>query len=127
MTGLAFKRRIGWGAALIAAYALVFNVILSSILIASISPLAAAAAHELCISSDNRDAAGTDADKTGRKTAIHCPLCVGHHVAGGLPPVEPAFTDRIAIPASAVFSFRHRIVAYARTFDHQSRGPPALI
>lgn len=126
MTGFAFKRRIGWGAAFIAAYALVFNVILSSILIASISPLAAAAAHELCISSDNGDSARTDADKNRGKTAAHCPLCVGHHVAGGLPPVEPAFTDRVPIPASAVYSFRQRIVAYARSYDHQSRGPPAL-
>ncbi|AWM06585.1 DUF2946 family protein [Bradyrhizobium symbiodeficiens] len=127
MTRLAFKRRIGWGAAFIAAYALVFNVILSSILIASVSPTAAAAAHELCISSDNTDAARTDADKTSGKTSVHCPLCVAHHIAGTLPPPQPTLTGRIPLTASAVHSFRQRIIAYTRSFDHLSRGPPALI
>lgn len=127
MTRLAFKRRIGWGAALIAAYALVFNVILSSILIASVSPTAAAAAHELCISSDNTDAARTGADKTSGKTAVHCPLCVAHHISGALPPPQPTVTGRIPLTAGAVFSFQQRIVAYARSFDHLSRGPPAVI
>jgi len=126
MTRLAFKRRIGWGAAFIAAYALVFNVILSSILVASVSPTAAAA-HELCISGDNTDAARTDADKTSGKTAVHCPLCAAHHISGALPPPHPTLTGRIPLTASAVYSFRQRIIAYARSFDHLSRGPPALI
>ena len=126
MTGFAYKRRVGWGAACVAAYALVFNVILSSMLVASISPLAGAAAQELCISSDNGDAARTDADNHGKRTNVHCPLCVGHHVSGALPPPQPTLTDRIPLPASAVYSFRQRIVAYARSFDHLSRGPPAL-
>lgn len=127
MTEFACKRRIGWGAAFIAAYALVFNVILSSILVASISPLAAAAAHEICVGSDNGDAARTDTDKRGGKTGVHCPLCVGHHVSGALPPPQPALADRVPLTASAVYSFRQQIVAYARSFDHLSRGPPALI
>lgn len=126
MTRLAFKRRIGWSAAFIAAYALVFNVILSSILIASISPLDAASAHELCISSGNGDAAGSDADKTSGKTAMHCPLCAAHHISGALPPPHPMLTGRIPLTASAVYSFRQRIIAYARSFDHLSRGPPVL-
>lgn len=127
MTGLVFKRRIGWGAAFIAAYALVFNVILSSILIASISPAAAAAAHELCISSDNGDAARTDADKNSGKSAIHCPLCVGHHVAASLPPPQPALIDRVSLTANVVYSFQQRIIAYAKSFDHLSRGPPPAV
>ncbi|WP_454649137.1 DUF2946 family protein [Bradyrhizobium liaoningense] len=126
MTGFAYKRRIGRGAAFVAAYALVLNVILSSMLVASISPLAGAAAQELCIGSDSGDAARTDADKHGKKTSVHCPLCVGHHVSGALPPPQPRLTDRIPLTASAVHSFRQRIVAYARSFDHLSRGPPAL-
>ncbi|WP_142251366.1 DUF2946 family protein [Bradyrhizobium sp. UNPF46] len=127
MTRLAFKRRIGWGAAFVAAYALVFNVILSSILVASVSPTAAAAAHELCISGDNTDAARTDADKTSGKTAVHCPLCAAHHISGALPPPHPTLAGRIPLTASAVYSFRQRIIAYAWSFDHLSRGPPALI
>lgn len=127
MTGFAIKRRIGCGAAFIAAYALVFNVILSSILVASISPLAAAAAHALCISSGDGNAARTDADNNRGKTAAHCPLCVGHTVAGALPPPHPALIARVALTARAVHSFRQRIIAHARTCDHLSRGPPALI
>ncbi len=126
MTGFAYKRRIGRGAAFVAAYALVLNVILAGMLVASISPLAGAAAQELCISGDNGDAARTDADKHGKKTNVHCPLCVGHHASGALPPPQPTLTDRIPLTASAVYSFRQRIVAYARSFDHLSRGPPAL-
>ncbi|KQT08303.1 MAG: DUF2946 family protein [Bradyrhizobium sp.] len=127
MTGFAYKRRIGRGTAIVAAYALVLNVILSGMLVASISPLAGAAAQELCISGDNGDAARTDdADKHGKKTNVHCPLCVGHHVSGALPPPQPTLTDRIPLTASAAYWFRQRIVAYARSFDHLSRGPPAL-
>lgn len=126
MTGLARKRWIGWGTAFIAVYALVFNVILSSILIASISPAVEAAAHKLCISSDDGNAAQSDADKRSGKTTMRCPLCLGHHVSGALPPPQPTLTDRIPLTASAVYSFRQRIVAYARSFDHLSRGPPAL-
>ena len=127
MTGFAFKRRIGCGAAFIAAYALVFNVILSSILVSGISPLAAAAAHELCVSSQNADAARTDADKHSGKTTAHCPLCVGHVVAGGLPPPTASLAERIALRPDAVFSFRDRIFARARSFAHLTRGPPRLI
>lgn len=126
MTGFAYKRRVGWGAACVAAYALVFNVILSSMLVASVSPFAGSPAQELCISSDNGDAARTDADKHGKRTNVRCPLCVGHQVSGALPPPQPTLADRIPLTASAVYSFRQRIVAYARSFDHLSRGPPAL-
>jgi hypothetical protein len=128
MTGLARRRRIGWGTVFIAVYALVFNVILSSILIASISPTAAAAAHELCISSDDGIAVRSDADKQHGKTTVRCPLCVGHHVSGALPPPpQPALAERLPLAAPAVFAFRQRIVAHARSFDHLSRGPPVLI
>jgi hypothetical protein len=125
MTGLAYKRRIGWGTAFIAVYALVFNVILSSIVIAGISPLAAAAAQEFC--SGDGNAAQSDADKQHGKTAMRCPLCVGHHVSGALPPPQPVLTERLPLAAPAVFAFQQRIVAHARSFDHLSRGPPAVI
>lgn len=126
------KRRIGFVAAMIAAYALVFNVVLTSVLTASLSPAFADALHELCVSGGNADVGKTDADKSdadkgGRKTAIHCPMCVGHHVDGGLPPRSPTLVDRIPLRANAVFSFQRRIFARALSFDHLSRGPPGLI
>ncbi len=125
MTGLARKRRIGWGTAFIAVYALVFNVILSSIVIAGTSPLAPAAAQALCISGDDGNAARSDADKSHGKAAVHCPLCIGHHV-GALPPPQPVLAERVPLPAQAVRAFQMRIVAHARSFDHLSRGPPEL-
>jgi hypothetical protein len=127
MTGIATKRRIGWGAAFIAAYALVFNVILSSILMASVSPSAAADAHELCISDINPDALANDAGKSGGKMLVHCPLCVGHHVAVDLPPPPAALIGRIPLRAEIVHSFQEHIFARIRTFANLSRGPPVLI
>ena len=127
MARFVFKRRAGWGAAFIAAHALVFNILLSSILVASISPTDAALAQELCVNGNNADMGRTDADKHSEKKAVHCPLCVGHHVSGGLPPPQPALIDRAPLTASVVYSFQQRFVAYARSFDHLSRGPPALV
>jgi hypothetical protein len=127
MAGFVFKRRVGWGAAFIAAYALVFNALLSSILVASISPVDAALAQELCVNSLDADMGRADADKHSGKKAVHCPLCVGHYVSGALPPPQAALIDRIPLTASVVHSFHQRIVAYARSYDHLSRGPPALV
>lgn len=123
----ALKRQIGWGTAFVAAYALVFNVILSSILIASVSPGAAADAHELCIRDASAGGVPADTDKGGGKLAIHCPLCVGHHVAADLPPPPTTLSERIPLRAEVVHSFRQRVFARVRSFAHLSRGPPALI
>lgn len=122
-----FKRQVGRGAAFIAAYALVLNVILSSMLVASVSPVAAAATHEFCLGSDSGDAIPVDPGKPGGKTTVHCPLCLGHHVSNGLPPPQPALADRVPLTASIVYSFQQRIVAYARSFDHLSRAPPQIV
>ncbi|UPT84648.1 hypothetical protein HAP41_0000030385 [Bradyrhizobium barranii subsp. apii] len=127
MAKLAFKRRIGWAAAFTAAYGLAFNVILSSILIAGVSPLAAADAHELCISSIEANAAPADTEKSSGKATIHCPLCVGHHVAVDVPRPPADLAERIQLRVEAVYSFQERILARARSFDHLSRGPPDLI
>lgn len=124
MIRLAFKRRIGCGAALIAAYALAFNVILSSILIAGIPPLVDV--HELCISSVDANAAPADTNKSGGKAAIHCPLCAGHHGAGSMPQPSPGLADRIPLRVEADYALQERIFARARSFAHLSRGPPAL-
>ncbi|WP_420807590.1 DUF2946 family protein [Bradyrhizobium valentinum] len=113
-------------AAFIAAYALVFNVILSSVLAAGLAPTAAAAAHVLCVNSADADAARNDAGKSGQKIAIHCPLCVGHLITGALPPPQPTLCDRLPVQTCAVFAFVSRFVAHFRSFDHQSRGPPRL-
>ena len=123
MTGFVSKRRIGLAAGLIAAYALVFNVVISSIVV-SLSPISAADAHELC-SSGGTDAGG--ADKRGHRTAIHCPLCVSHYASGDLPPSESDLATRFAFRAEVVYAFQERIFARTRSLAHRSRGPPGLI
>ncbi|MFT4116504.1 DUF2946 family protein [Bradyrhizobium sp.] len=124
MTSFGSRRRVGVGTAFIAAYALVLNVILSSILIASFSSISPAAAHEICMSGVDTDP--TDADKSGHKTTIHCPLCIGHHVTGGLPPPDTVLAERVALRAEAICFVRDRLVAHIRSSAHLSRGPPAL-
>jgi hypothetical protein len=124
------KRRIGCGAAFIAAYTLVFNLILSSMLAAGVSPAAAAAAHELCSSSGNLDAGrtGTDnsgnTDNSGKKLAIHCPSCVVPHTPTALPPPQAGLADRQYVEVVIAIAFEEGSVAPFRSHDHQSRGPP---
>ncbi|WP_063695444.1 DUF2946 domain-containing protein [Bradyrhizobium embrapense] len=126
MRRFVFRQRVGSAAAFVAAYALVLNVILSSLLVAGISPVAGAADQILCINSTDADPAHDDAGKSGRSGAIHCPLCVGHHVTGALPPPAFAFSARLPVAVTTIRAFEARFVARFRSYDHQSRGPPAL-
>jgi hypothetical protein len=127
MRRFVLKRRVGRAAAFVAAYALVLNVILSSLLVASMSPAAAAAGEILCVNSVGTDTAHGDADNSGRGNTIHCPLCLGHHVTGALPP--PAFTlgARSPISIATIRAFETRLVVRFQAYDHQSRAPPASI
>jgi hypothetical protein len=121
------KRRIGTAAAFAAAYALVLNVILSSVLLASLSPTAFAAAHEICINGGDAAAAQDDAGKTGKSATVRCPLCVGNHASGALPPAVPALVSRVAVAVSPQPVFDAAFVACDPAHDHQPRGPPQLI
>ena len=125
MRRFVLRQRVGRAAAFVAAYALVFNVILSSLLVASISPAAAAAGQILCINSADAGVAHDDAGKSGRSGAIHCPLCIGHHFTGALPPPAFAFGARLPVAVTTIRSFEARFVARFRSYDHRSRGPPA--
>ena len=126
MRRFVLRQRVGRAAAFVAAYALVLNVILSSLLVAGISPAAAAAGQILCINRADPGVAHDDAGKSGRGGAIHCPLCIGHHVTGALPPPAFAFGARLPIALTTVRAFEVRFVARFRSYDHQSRGPPTL-
>ncbi len=123
------KRGIGIGAAWIAAYALVLNVILSSFFLATLTPAAFAAGLDtICVNSADIGALGDDGGKHDKKASIHCPICVGNHAASALPPPScPALTIRSARPASLALAFEAPFVELARTSDHQARGPPRLI
>jgi hypothetical protein len=119
-------RSIGRWAAFVAAYALVFNVMLTSALLASISPSKLNAFHELCL---NGSSAVPDADGNTDpgKPVVRCPMCLSSAVAmADQPPQTPALAIRIALrilfePARN----DHAVVRFADS-DHQPRGPPHL-
>lgn len=119
-------RSIGRWAAFVAAYALVFNVMLTSALLASISPSKLNAFHELCL---NGSSAIPDADGNTDpgKPVVRCPLCLSSAAAtADQPPQTPALAIRIALrvlfePARN----DHAVVRFAVS-DHQPRGPPHL-
>ena len=119
-------RSIGRWAAFVAAYVLVFNVVLTSTLLATISPTKADAAHELCL---NGGPAVPDADGStdSGKPIVRCPLCLSSAAAmADQPPQTPALAIRIAL--RILFeapSHDHVVVRFAES-DHQPRGPPHL-
>lgn len=119
------KRRFGAVASLAAAYALVLNVLLSSLILAAIPPAAQAAGFELCLT--HPDLAATP-DGSGKTTApaVHCPLCLGTHAPGAPPTVATFHVSRIAIAIAPVISPDPRIVALRATSDHRARAPPQL-
>ena len=119
-------KRIGRFAAWAAAYALVFNVMLTSALLAAVSPLKFNALHELCLNGSSA-ASDTDGGNGDSKPVIRCPLCVSGATAIDLPPQSPALAIRIAL--QVLFEpARHDdgIPLFAAT-DHQPRGPPHLL
>lgn len=116
-------RAIGRWAAFVAAYALVFNVMLTSALLAAVSPLKLSALHELCLSGVSTT---PDADGNAGKPVAHCPLCVSNAVAADLPPQPPALAIRIALHALFEPASHDHIVARFAASDHHPRGPPHL-
>jgi hypothetical protein len=125
VTHIQRKRRVGLGAAWLAAYALVLNVILSSALLATLSPSAFANGHPLCTSSSDVGIAGDDSSPA-KPSGVHCPMCIGNHVAG-VPPVLPTLLDRAPTQAQRVVGFLPQRHALAPGRDHRPRGPPHLV
>lgn len=122
------KRIVGIGAAWVAAYALVLNVILSSMFLAALSPVAFAAGHAICANSADVGTVRDDAGKNNKAPSIRCPVCVGIHAASALPPPPgPIFFARNAVPISQAFAFDAALVERKKSSDHQARGPPSLI
>ncbi|UZE50174.1 DUF2946 family protein [Rhodopseudomonas sp. P2A-2r] len=127
MKHLSRKRIVGAVASFVAAYALVLNVMLSSMLLASLSPVAAAAGFEICANNPDLAAAHDDAGKSTGKAVVHCPLCVGnHHAAGALPPTGPSFAVRVAVASPPAFTPGGSVATRAATSSHQARAPPRL-
>jgi hypothetical protein len=118
-------RAIGRWAAFVAAYALVFNVMLTSALLAKVSPLKFNALHELCL---NGSSAPSDADggNDDGKPIIRCPLCVSGVTAIDVPPQSAALAIRIALQVLFEPAPLDDGIARFATRDHQPRGPPHL-
>jgi hypothetical protein len=123
------KRMIGIGAAWLAAYALVLNVILSSVLYAAaVSPLSWADGHILCANSADISVVRDDAGKSDKRASGHCPLCLGNHAADALPsPPSPVTIERVPSRTAAVIALDTVFVSLSRISDHRARGPPSLI
>lgn len=119
-------KTIGRFAALAAAYALVFNVMLTSTLMAKVSPFTFNALHELCLNGGQQPS-GPDGDDGNGKPVIRCPLCLSNAVTAiDQPPQSPALVIRIAL--QVLFEPARLDDGSARfaTLDHQPRGPPHL-
>jgi hypothetical protein len=111
---------------LAAAYVLVLNVVLSSLLLAAISPADAAAGYQICHNNPDGTATTDDAGKTSGKPVAHCPLCTGSH-APGAPQAQTAFiATRIAVAIALVAAPDDSFVAAPATSDHRARAPPHL-
>lgn len=118
-------KRIGRFAAWAAAYALVFNVMVTSALLATISPLKFDALHELCLSGSSASP-NTDGGNDSGKPIIRCPMCISGVAAIDLPPQSPALAIRIALHVPFEPVRLDDGVALYPTSDHQPRGPPHL-
>jgi len=118
-------RAIGRWAAFVAAYAVVFNVILTSALLATVSPAKANTLHELCLNGSS-GVPGDNGD-TADKPIIRCPLCQ-FNLAAALdqPPPSPALAIRIALDLSFEIVRHDDAPGQPPANDHQPRGPPVL-
>lgn len=120
-------KRIGRLAAWAAAYALVFNVMLTSALLATISPAKFNALHELCLNGVSA-APKADGSSDPGKPIVRCPLCLSSAAAmADQPPQTPALAIRIALHVPFEPVQHDDGIALFATSDHQPRGPPHLI
>ena len=117
--------RTGLAVSWLAAYALVLNIVLSSMLLATISPVGQSAGLEICISHPEPTGA-PDNDKSTGTSIVHCPACVGNHAPGAPPTIASFAVTRIAVEIEASAASEDDNRPRLATSDHQARGPPRL-
>jgi hypothetical protein len=121
------NRRIGRWSALLAAYAFVLNALLATTLLAATPPAKSLSGFELCAASADASALLDHTDKTTKRAAVHCQICLQHAAPAALPaPSVVALPVPIAcaITFVAVLSDAPDL---ARPFcNHPPRGPPHL-
>jgi hypothetical protein len=117
-------RRMGQWAAFVAAYALVFNVMLTSALLAAISPTELNAQHQLCLNGVSKKAPGED---NRVAPIVTCPICLsGVAAAADLPPQSPALAIRLALYLPFETPRHDAVVVGETPRSHKPRGPPFL-
>lgn len=119
------KRRTGALASLVAAYALVLHVIISSFMLATVSA-AFAAGGEICVSHPETTTSDGPIGKVPGKSVVRCPLCVGNH-APGVPPSDVALSVvRFAVAIDLQARLETATALEAPYSSHQARAPPRL-
>jgi len=97
---------------------------LTSALLATVSPAKFNALHELCLNGGLLPNADGSTDKA--KPVVRCPLCTSAMAAIDVPPQSPALAIRIALHAEFEQARPATIVPRLVSTDHQPRGPPHL-
>uniref|UniRef100_Q07MD9 DUF2946 domain-containing protein n=1 Tax=Rhodopseudomonas palustris (strain BisA53) TaxID=316055 RepID=Q07MD9_RHOP5 len=117
-------RAIGIWAAWPAALALLLNALLTSTLLAAVSPLDPFGQALICHASSLGRAAADDANDAIKPSAAHCKLCVPA-LALAPPPSPPAAAfHRIAVSERRGPPSETRLTTTPPTANYESRGPP---
>jgi len=96
---------------------------LTSALLAGVSPVKSDALHELCLSGSS-EVPSSDSDKA--KPVIRCPICTSAMTTVDMPPQSPALAIRIALHAEFEPAQPANLIPRLAATDHQPRGPPHL-
>ena len=121
------NRRIGRWSALLAAYAFVLNALLATTLLAATPPAKSLSGFELCAASADTAALLDHTDKTTKRAAVHCQICLQHAAPAALPPpslVALPVPIASAITFGAVLPDTPDLERPASNFS--PRGPPHL-
>lgn len=111
---------------IVAAYALLFNVILTTTLFASQTSQKFDPLHDLCLNAAVTVDGAADQNMP-HKHVISCPLCLSHNALSFIAPTAPV----LWVPAPAVKIAEMPVSETIRTLDRPHdgwpRGPPSLV
>ncbi|ABD90008.1 DUF2946 family protein [Rhodopseudomonas palustris] len=117
---------VGLTASFIAAYALVLNVVLSSLLLAALSPTAQVASAAICVTHPDQTTGVPGDDKPTGIAVVHCPACIGNHAPGAPPAIASFAITRIAVAIEAVVPAANDRRPRQVAAGHRARAPPQL-
>lgn len=122
------NRRIGRWSALLAAYAFVLNALLATTLLAATAPAKSLSGFELCTAADDAAAMAEHSDKTTKRAAAHCQICLQNAAPAAVPPASSVSLPLPVVRTIAVATLRAETPDFKNGFSsHPPRGPPSLI